>query len=328
MNTFIIKKSSMPKVTAFDLNTHDYSRIIGFNMDSAFYELFGQIGATVVSIAFTLFVGYLLYLKEQRDKTGNQIIALKRNMLAIFAQLLELPIPGVAQSLISPRLKDDEKKDRLSITEWAAGTTWEMRANVRETNRSEIWDRVRESIENLVKGILPGGNFPNIEIDSDLFRKWGRDFIDDTEHIRWFTHEYGGHSWARSFLEKMRIWETANPNPVLKSEDIASMLEKIIVMRRLVNEDLLLEENYKNLKTENAISHYKSIILAFLSMGFFSILVPLVILLFPPANSEYLIPIGEYLILVNVLLVNLISLLGFLCTSLIIMWLLIKAARK
>jgi hypothetical protein len=301
---------------------------IGCKMDSAFYELFGQIGATIVSIAFTLFVAYLLYVKEQRDKIGNQITALKRNMFVIFTQLLELPIPGVAQSLTSPRPRDDEKKDRLSITEWAAGTTWEMRVSVEGINRNEIWNKARKGIENLVKGVLPNGSFPTIEIDSDSFRKWGKDFVDDTEHIRWFTHEYGGHSWARSFLEKMREWEIEYPNPVLRSEDIASMLEKIMVLRRLVNEDLLQEENYRNLKIENAINHYKIIISAFMAMSFFSIFVPLAILLFPPVNNEYLIQVGRNFFAINVLFIGLSSFLGFLFASLLIIWLLIKAAQK
>ena len=63
------------------------------SLNYGFWELFGQIGATMVSIIATLFVGYLLYLKEQRDRIGNEIIELKRRMSSIIDTIRETPIP-------------------------------------------------------------------------------------------------------------------------------------------------------------------------------------------------------------------------------------------
>lgn len=120
-------------------------------MNSNFYELFGQVGATVVSILATLFVGYMLYLKERRDRIGDDIIALKRNMCSIVRQLSVTPIPGVLQSLLSHRPIEGEKWDQSSITEWAAGISWDMRVQAHKINEREIWDEVRKALENLVK---------------------------------------------------------------------------------------------------------------------------------------------------------------------------------
>jgi len=252
-----------------------------------FYELFGQIGATVVSIIFSLFVGYLLYTKEQRDRIGNKIIELKRKMSGLVNQLCETPIPGVMQSLVSHPEKDEEW-NKLSITEWAAGVSWDMRAQAEGMKTHDIWDRVRAGLENLVKGVLPDGYFPEIRVDSESFREWAENFIEKTEHIEWFCHEYAGYSWVNSLIEKMRAWEREHPNPVLKSQDVALLLHRIVLLRRLVYENLLLEQNYQNLKIENAVSHYKIIIAGFLVMAISSIATPLIMLLLPPFTDELL----------------------------------------
>lgn len=112
----------------------------------------------------------------------------------------------------------------------------------------------------------------------------------------------------------MREWEFKYPDPVLKSQDVALLLERIIMLRWLVNEDLLLEQDYQKLKIENAISQYKMIILGFLAMGFFSIFIPLLMLLLPPINGEYI--------------VSLISFLCFILFSLLTMWILIESAKR
>ncbi len=112
----------------------------------------------------------------------------------------------------------------------------------------------------------------------------------------------------------MRDWENKYPNPVLKSREIVLLLERILNLRRLVEKDLLLERNYQNLKVENAISHYKIIITGFLIMGFFSIFIPLLMLLLPPIDHEDLIAWSSFV--------------GFLLSSLLTMKVLMKSAMK
>jgi len=282
-------------------------------MDSSFYGLFGQVGATVVSIIFSLFVGYLLYIKGQRDRVKNKILGLRRQMTSIIGQLLGTAIPGVMKSLLA-QPEEGEKWDKLSITGWIAGTSWEMRADVEKMNARDVWNEIHKGLENLVKGILPNGYFPEIETISASFRNWEENFIRNTEHIEWLCHEYAGYSWANSLIEKMIEWESRHPNPVLKSQDIALLIETIIKVRRLIYEDLLLEKNYRNLRIENAISHYRLIILGFLAMGFFSIFMPLLMLLLPPFTGEYI--------------VSPIAFLCFILSSLLTMWLLMKSTRK
>jgi len=157
------------------------------SLDYGFWELFGQIGATVVSIIATLFVGYLVYLKEQRDRIGNEIIELKRRMRSIVDQICETTIPGVVHSLQSSQ--PEEQWDRLSLTRWTAGTSWDMRVQIGEVNERDVWDNIRQGIEDFVRAILPNGHFPEISMDSETFREWGRNFIENTNHIEWFCHE-------------------------------------------------------------------------------------------------------------------------------------------
>jgi len=297
-------------------------------MDLAFYELLGQVGATVVTVAFSLFVAYLLYLREQRDKIGNQIIGRKRDISSVFRKLLDTPIPGVSQSLTSKKPKKERKLKALSITEWAAGVPWEMRVEVGITEQNEVWNEVRKGLENLVRGILPYGVLPPLEKDSELFRKWAKKFVDDTEHIRWFTHDYADHSWAKSLIEYMREWETKYPNPVLKSQDVALLLDRIMILRQLVVKDLLLESDYQSVKIENAISNYKTIIGGFLVMGFLSIFMPLMILLYPPDNGDYVTYIGCYLVSINVQYLSIVILTLFILSTILVMWILVRTARK
>ena len=297
-------------------------------MDTAFYDLFGQIGATVVSIAFTLFVGYLLYIKEQRDRIVNQLIGLRREMSSLVEQLSETPIPGVVHNLLNLGREGDEKWDKLSITEWVAGVSWKMRVEVGEVKENEVWNHVRKGLEDLVKGVLPEGSFPETETDIQSLGKWAENFVRDTEHIEWFCHEYGGYSWANSLVGKMREWEVEHFNHVLKSQDVALLLERLLLLRSLTNEALSLKRNHESLRIENAIGHYKSIIAGFLAMAFFSIFVPLMMLLFPPVGDSYIISVNKYTILVDTQYLSLASFLGFIFFSLLVMGLLLRTARK
>ena len=296
-------------------------------MDSAFNELFGQIGATVVSIAFSLFIGYLLYIKEQRDRIGKEIVAMKREMASLIRQLEEMAIPGVTHSLLS-QPEEGEQWDKLSITSWVAGVSWQMRVQVGEIGANDVWNQVRDRLEDLVKGILPENSFPEIKVDSELFREWATNFVRHTEHIEWFCHDFAGYSWAHSLVNKMREWEAQHPNPVLRSQETALLLERIRSLRRLVNKELIFERNYDSLKTENAIGHYKIIIASFLFMGLFSIVIPSLLLLFPPINNEYTVWIGQHILTINVQHVSLASFLCFVFCALLIIWLLMKTVKK
>lgn len=275
--------------------------------------MLGQIGATIVSLVFALFVGYLLYLKEQRDRTGNRIIELKRSMNSLAEQLKESLIPGVVHSLLA-RPKKGEKWDNLSICSWVAGVSWDMRVQAEKLDTHNIWNGVRKSLEDLVRGILPDGYFPEISPVSESFREWANAFIRNTEHIEWFYHEHNGHSWVSGLIGRMIEWEEKYPNPVLKSRDLALLLERIMKLRRLIKEDSLWEQNYQRLKVQNAVGHYKIIITGFLTMGFFSIFIPLLMLLLPPFDGEYT--------------VSVISFSCFILFSLLTIYMLVKTAWK
>jgi hypothetical protein len=297
-------------------------------MDLVFYQLLGEVGATLVTVAFSLFIAYLLYLREQRDRIGNQILASKSSIYSVFAQLLETPIPGVSGSLISKEPSKDEKLAMLSIAEWAAGVSWEMRVTVGEIKENEVWKKVAKALENLVRGILPEGSLPVLEKDSEPFRKWGRRFVDSTEHISWFTHDYAGHSWAKSLIEYMQKWEEKHPNPVLRSQDVALLLDRIMILRLLVNQDLLFESDYQSLKIENAIGNYKAIVIGFGVMGFFSIIMPLLILLFPPSNGNYATYLGDYLISIDAQWLSVVVLAIFVSSSMVVLSVILRAAKK
>ena len=258
------------------------------SLDYRFWELFGQIGATVVSIIATLFVGYLVYLKEQRDRIGNEILELKRRMSSIVEQIRETPIPGVIQSLLSSQ--PEEQRNRLSITRWTAGTSWDMRVRVGEVNERDIWDNIRQSIEDLVRAILPDGHFPEISMDSETFREWARNIIENTNHIEWFCHETDQYrSWYLNFLTKMVDWESTHPNPVLNSQTVALLIQRILTLRHEINEDLHLENRYQQLKIENAIQCYQFIIIGFVFMAVSSIVIPLLMLLTPHFEGIYIV---------------------------------------
>jgi len=297
-------------------------------LETAFLDLFGQIGATMVSIAFTLFVGYLLYVKEQRDRIKDRMAELRKEMSPIADQLAETPIPGVVHSLLSKRDTRGEKWDNLSITRWAAGVSWDMLVQVGEINENDVWKQVRTGLEDLVRGILPDGSIPAVETDPESFKKWGEEFILDTQHIEWFCHELGESSWVKSLARKMVEWEARHPNTLLRSQDVFLMIERISVLRSLVSEALSHEQNYERLKIENAIGHYRLIIAGFVAMGFFSIFVPLMMLLFPPVGQLYMISVRGYDLLVDARYVSLASLICFLSLSLSIMWSLLKTAKK
>jgi uncharacterized protein YeaO (DUF488 family) len=297
-------------------------------MDLAFYQLLGEVGATLVTVAFSLFVAYLLYLREQRDKIGNQILASKSSIYSVLTRLLETPIPGVSGSLISKEPSKDEKLAMLSITEWAAGVSWEMRVRVGEIKENEVWEKVTKALENLVQGILPEGSLPVLEKDSEQFRKWATRFVDSTEHIRWFTHDYADHSWAKSLIEYMQEWEEKHPNPVLRSQDVALLLDRIMILRQLVTQDLLFESDYQSLKIENAIGNYKAIIIGFVVMGFSSILMPLMVLLFPPFNENYATYLGDYLISIDVQWLSVVVLAIFVSSSIAVLSVILRTAKK
>lgn len=297
-------------------------------METAFFELLGQVGATVVTVAFSLFIAYLLYLKEQRDRLGNQIFQKKRGIYSVFTLLLETPIPGVSPSLTSEGPTKEQRARALSITEWAAGVSWEMRMETEGINVRDVWDRVRESLELLVQGILPNSALPALEVDSEEFRKWARKFVENTEHIRWFTHLYAGHSWARSLIGYMRDWERNHPNPVLRSQDVALLLDRVMLLRRLVFDDLLLESDYLSLKIEHAIRDYKKIIAGFVIMGVSSIIMPLVILVFPTSDNSYVMHLGETILSINVQYISTILLAVFVASTIAVMWLIVRRAKE
>jgi len=265
-------------------------------LDCGFWDSFGQIGATVVSIIASLLTGIIVYLKGQKGRTGNEIIESKRKMSSIVEQLRETPIPSVIHSLISSR-PEEEQWDKLSITRWTAGTSWDMRVRVGEINERDIWVSIRQSIEDLVRAILPNGNFPEIGVDSETFREWARNFIGDTNHIEWFCHEtdqYG--SWYLNFLAKMIDWESTHPNPVLNSQTVALLIQRILTLRHEIKEDLRLENRYQQLKIENTIQGYQSIIIGCVFMAVSSIVIPLLVLLIPHFDWVYLVAWLSFLI--------------------------------
>ena len=190
-----------------------------------------------------------------------------------------------------------------------------MRIRVGEIREQDMWDEVRQGLENLVRGVLPQGYFPGVSPDSEPFREWARNFIRNTNHIEWFCHDIGRfQSWLENFIERIRQWENEHPNPVLNSNDVLLLLQRILMLRSLINEDLLLEQNYQNLKIENAIQHYKLITVCFLVMGGSSVVLPLLMLLLPSLKNAFII-----------------SWLGFLCfliSSITTVWYLIKSATQ
>jgi len=282
-------------------------------MNLSFFELFGQVGATVVSLTATLFIAYLIYFKEQRDKIGNQIITIKRKINIIVREIIDIPIPGVSHQLVLTS-SEDMKWEKLSITSITAGPDWDLFIE-RNVERSDIWDQVRTSLEDLVRGIIPDGYFPEISIDSIDFRNWANNFMSNTNHIEWFCHELGqNRSWFTRFMEKFESYERKRRNPVLNSQDVRLMIYKILELRDLINEDLILEQNYNTLKIENSFHHYNLIIIGFFIMAVSSIVVPLFMLLLNP--NQYVTEISW------------ISLMLFLLFSIFTMWLLITSTKK
>ena len=272
-------------------------------MNYNFYILLGQIGATMVSILATLFVGYFLYLKEQRDRIGNEIIKKKREMLEIIEQLNRTPIPGVLQSLYDSRPEDRSKWfSRSDLNYWSFGP-WKSRLESAWTparaepykDAGALIEAVSEDLEKLVKGVIPIGSFPEIEEDSEEFRQWAEDFLEYIRPIDFFCSESespGGHksSSMSLFLENMWEWEEeVFRRPVFRSEDVSTLFDRVIKLKNSVKDGLDLHRKFQLYKFEKAIPSYKLVIANFIILGFFSILIPLIILLIPPFKNEYII---------------------------------------
>jgi hypothetical protein len=278
---------------------------------SDFYQLLGQVGATVVSIIATLFIGYLLYLKERRDGIGVEIISSKKKIQFIIEQLRDTPIPGVNQSLLSVPQTDEEWND-LSITRWSAGTSWDMRVNAGEIRQQDVWTGVTQSLEDLVRGVLPNGLYPEVSVDSQTYRTWATIFIKNTNHIEWIYHETDGDSLFRTFIKKMIVWEMTHSNPVLTSNNIILLVGKIMNLRKRIIDELFFEQKYLRLKIENAINHFNIIIVGFLLMSVFSIVAPLLALFYNNFN-------------INLAGINLI---GFIVFTVLTIGLLIKSVKS
>lgn len=177
-------------------------------------------------------------------------------MLSIIEQLKDTPIPGVVNSLLSVP-QAGEEWDELSITGWSSGTSWNMRVNVGEIRQQDVWDGVRQSLEDLVRGVLPNGVLPDGNIvDSEAYREWVNNFVTSTNHIEWIDHEVDGYSWLRSFIIKLREWEESQPNPVLRSQNVFLLIERIMTLRDMVVDEFYFEQNYQRLKIENALNHF------------------------------------------------------------------------
>lgn len=82
-------------------------------MEPTFLESFSQVGATFISIVFSFFVGYLLYIRQKRDTIGNEIVTLKNQISSVISDLQETPIPAVEGSLFST-VSEGSPVDRLS----------------------------------------------------------------------------------------------------------------------------------------------------------------------------------------------------------------------
>jgi hypothetical protein len=216
-----------------------------------------------------------------------------------------------------------------------------MRVKVGKIKEDEVWNEVHEGLESFVRGIvprealsfpaeyLPGGYLaPRFEIVSDSFTKWATDFLKNTKDFEWFIREYAGFSWAASFLTKMQEWETKHPNPVLKSQDVATLFERIMTLKRLVLNDFLLEKNYDCLRIDNFVAHYKAIVAGLLAMGFFSIFMPLIILLVYPSDGRYYFWICKSLFSIEVSLIAAVSLIGFILASALVTILLFRTATR
>jgi hypothetical protein len=310
-------------------------------MNPAFLDLFGQIGATFIAIIFSFFVGYLLYIKEQRDKTGTEIIALKNRIISLFQDLHETPIPGVVQSLVSTAALTPGSNRLSSISSMTAGTSWSMRVRGAVT-QTQIWDQARQSLEELVRGAVPpemigfpvvqiadSGYFTlKLEIISDTFRNGAKSFLKNTKDIDWFARDYAGYSWARTFIEKMREWESANPNPVLRSQDVATLFERILTLRRLVPQVMHLETNYENLKIGNFISHYKIVLLGMLTMFVSSVFAPMILLFTYPEMGMYQVTIGNYSLSFGIDSIAIISWVGFVISLFMVVIPLFRTAVK
>jgi hypothetical protein len=308
-------------------------------MDANFLNLFGQIGATFIAIIFSFFIGYLLYIKEHRDKIGNDLLALKNRLLQVFGDLQETLIPGVTQSLTS-RVPPPEGTNRLHlITGMTAGTSWNMRLR-QGGNPTLIWKQAMDSLEELVRGVIPTEitGFPVEKIaDTEFFipkigvlspelSKGLKNFLKNTKDIEWFTQDFNGYSWAKTFIEKMREWESIYPNPVMNSQQVATLFEKIITLRRLTPQVFLLEKNYENLKIQNFISNYKLVLTGMLVMFATSVFAPLMLLFTYPQNGIYQFTMSTYSISIGLDLLSFISFIGFIISTLLLVVPLFKTA--
>jgi len=269
---------------------------MGEKINSEFYILFGQIGATILSILASLFIGYLFYLREQRDRIKNNIYKLKLNIDSIIRQIEDIPILNVTDNIyyqdIEKVEKEIEKENEGSdldlfqrrirhIFHWADLFSWEKQAE--NIGVEKIWEDITIAFEKLFKNLLPR-NF-NISLsNSENFQKWAEYFLRETYYIEIFDKEHkelNGFSWLKALLSKMKRFESDHSNPDLTSQNVSILLGRILELRNLTDECLDLEYNYQYLKIDKVVSDYKIVIFSFLMMGTCSIILPLIILLNP-----------------------------------------------
>jgi len=114
----------------------------------------------------------------------------------------------------------------------------------------------------------------------------------------------------------------------LKSQDVASLFERIMTLRELVLKVFLLERNYDSLRIDNFVSCYRAIVAGLFAIGFFSVFMPLIMLLFYPVDGRYYFWICERLFSLEVSQIALVSLIGFILSSLLVAIFLFRTAAK
>lgn len=296
-------------------------------MTSAFYDTLAQVGATMVSILSTLFVGYLLYIKERKDRINDEMKRLHEKMTSTFCDILETTIPGIVPRLLE-KTKPDEKWDNLSLVRSDALFPWERMIRIKKIKPSDLLDEVDKGLRDLIKGLLSGvpkiedrsslvswrDAFIELEKNRDLLIEWETDFLEKSKHIEFFCHRYGRYSWADAFLNNMEEYIAQGHNAFYDPRQISVLFSRLLDLRSLATNNLLLEQSHKNLAVEKVVSHYRFVITGFAFMSVSSVIVPLIMILLAPSDLDYS--------------VSWISFLVFAFSTVLTLWLLYKSATR
>ena len=187
------------------------------------------------------------------------------------------------------------------------------------------WGSVRYNLEVLVKGTAPkaitdfqkeqmgdSSNYPpKLEIISEKFSRGANTFLKNTETIDNFSRGYSGESAISAFIGNMRKFEAEHPNRHLKSPDVDKLFSELNVIRDKILEEVPLENDYKNLRIGNFVSHFKIVLGGLAAMFICSVFGPLILLFSFPENGVYQANIGNYLLELGVDSISFMFLMGF-----------------